>query len=181
MISAFTQNCFGMDMPAWNARACIHGPPLQVTLEPCFVSSDLMWFKNAMGVSAISNPQHSSTKMSTNVNDGEMESEKESQPPKGPQGMTHAYSIPSSSSSGAAKQQPSSLFSRMMSASSSNEHQDNVPQAIGRKRSILDNNAIDDPHANNSMSEEQHDSSVLLDKKNSQNAAKKKKVTGSTE
>lgn len=46
MINSFTQNSFGMDMPSWNARASIHGPPLQVTLEPSFVDSDAMWFKD---------------------------------------------------------------------------------------------------------------------------------------
>ena len=167
MISAFTQNCFGMDMPAWNARACIHGPPLQVTLEPCFVSSDLMWFKNAMGVSATSTIQQSSTESSSAVG---VESEQECQHKKGPQVMTHAYSIPSSSI-GAAKTAGSSLFSRMMS----NDHQDNSPQAIGKKRSILDNH-----NGTEGISEEHHDASLLLDKKTSQNAAKKKKVAGST-
>lgn len=55
MISSFNQSSFGFDMPAWNARACIHGPPIQVTLEPCFVESDSMWFRDAFGVCSSKN------------------------------------------------------------------------------------------------------------------------------
>lgn len=46
MISAFTQSSFGMDMPSWNARASIHGTPLQVTLETSYVPSDFMWCRD---------------------------------------------------------------------------------------------------------------------------------------
>lgn len=60
MISAFTQNSFGMDMPCWNARASIHGPPLQVTLEPSFVQSDSMWFRDTLcKCSRVIPPSHS--------------------------------------------------------------------------------------------------------------------------
>ena len=48
MICAFTQNSFSMDMPCWNARASMHGPPLEVTLEPSYFESDEMWFKNTL-------------------------------------------------------------------------------------------------------------------------------------
>jgi hypothetical protein len=50
MISAFTQNSFGMDMPSWNARASMHGPPLEVTLETSFIDSDLMWFRDTLSL-----------------------------------------------------------------------------------------------------------------------------------
>ena len=42
MISAYSRNRFGMDMPPWNARACIVGIPVQMTFEPCFRPSDSM-------------------------------------------------------------------------------------------------------------------------------------------
>jgi hypothetical protein len=59
MISSFTQSSFGMDMPSWNARACIHGPPLQVTLETSFVASDLMWLRdNISPCCRIAQPQN---------------------------------------------------------------------------------------------------------------------------
>jgi hypothetical protein len=48
MISSFAQSSFGIDMPAWNARASIHGPPLQVTLEPGYMQSDKMWLRNTL-------------------------------------------------------------------------------------------------------------------------------------
>lgn len=42
MISAYSANRFGMDMPPWDARACVLGIPVQMTFEPCFRMSDEM-------------------------------------------------------------------------------------------------------------------------------------------
>ena len=42
MINAYTQNRFGLDLPPWNARACVLGLPLVMTFEPCFRASDSM-------------------------------------------------------------------------------------------------------------------------------------------
>ena len=50
MITAYAKPNFGNDMPCWNARAAIQGVPLQMTLEPCFMSSDEMCFKYDIGV-----------------------------------------------------------------------------------------------------------------------------------
>ena len=42
MINAYAQHRFGLDMPPWNARACVLGLPLVMTFEPCFRPSDEM-------------------------------------------------------------------------------------------------------------------------------------------
>lgn len=42
MISAYSANRFGMDMPPWDARACVLGIPVLMTFEPCFRMSDEM-------------------------------------------------------------------------------------------------------------------------------------------
>ena len=50
MVTAYAKPNFGNDMPSWNARSAIQGTPLQMTLEPCFMSSDAMCFKYDMGI-----------------------------------------------------------------------------------------------------------------------------------
>lgn len=44
-VSAYNSSRFGLDMPPWNARACVLGVPLQMTFEPCYRSSDAMCLK----------------------------------------------------------------------------------------------------------------------------------------
>ncbi len=50
MITAYARPNFGGDMTAWNARACIQGLGLQMTLEPCFMASDALRLKHHFGV-----------------------------------------------------------------------------------------------------------------------------------
>jgi hypothetical protein len=131
MISAFTQNPFGMDMPAWNARAGIHGPPLQVTLEPSFMPSDLMWYKDTLGVCSISKAK-SNEKTSEHREVAVDVSEPTAATLGG--GLKHAYS-----SSGAMnktlpkKQDASSLFGSMMGEDAGQ---------LGKKRSILHDDEV---------------------------------------
>lgn len=164
MITSFTQNAFGMDMPAWNARACIHGPPLQVTLEPSFVSSDMMWFRDTLGVSSTSTKitkVNDPTKTHADqVGDGSATEGAESSVLGG---LKHAYSSSMAASSGVtankhlAKQDgittasssgisSGSLFSMMMAnrddtSSADHEHDKSNPShgppLAGKKRSIL--------------------------------------------
>lgn len=49
MVTAYANPNFGNDMPAWNARSAIHGTPLQITFQPCFMSSDKMCLKYDLG------------------------------------------------------------------------------------------------------------------------------------
>jgi hypothetical protein len=42
MVNGYTKNRFGLDLPPWNARACVLGLPLEMTFEPCFRASDAM-------------------------------------------------------------------------------------------------------------------------------------------
>ena len=44
-VSAYNSSRFGLDLPPWNARACVLGVPLQMTFEPCYRRSDAMWLK----------------------------------------------------------------------------------------------------------------------------------------
>ena len=41
-VSGYPQPKFGMDLPPWNARACVLGLPLLITFEPVFRPSDQM-------------------------------------------------------------------------------------------------------------------------------------------
>ena len=44
-VSAYNSSRFGLDLPPWNARACVLGVPLQMTFEACYYRSDSMWLK----------------------------------------------------------------------------------------------------------------------------------------
>ena len=79
MISSFSQNSFGMDMSSWNARASMHGPPLQVTLETSFVPSDLMWFRD--NVSACCRPPSTGSSAQHDNNGNAQQSEAGAPPP----------------------------------------------------------------------------------------------------
>lgn len=46
-IKAFAQKKFGLELPPWNARACIMGLPIEMTFEPDFVPSDAMRYYRA--------------------------------------------------------------------------------------------------------------------------------------
>lgn len=142
MISAFSQSPFGMDMPSWNARAGIHGPPLQVTLEPGYMQSDKMWLRNTLspccrvsesawqgkgGTSAANNSSNN-----TNNTDAGAQANPEEGASKNPFMAQHAYSAASlSAAGGKAKSSVESLFGRML------QGQPPPPPTAAKKRSIL--------------------------------------------
>ena len=49
MVNGYTKNRFGLDLPPWNARACVLGLPLDMTFEPCFRASDAMLMEDFGG------------------------------------------------------------------------------------------------------------------------------------
>lgn len=72
--SAYGQKRFGLDLPPWNARACILGLPIELTFEPCFVSSDDMFLRDYAGIpisNAAEGVQESEPSTTTSIRAGD--------------------------------------------------------------------------------------------------------------